>query len=211
MRPGRIFAPEEERAHVATHGIGILFILIAGPMIVYVAPSDLSLKCGLIFYALSFAFVFTASTLYHSAKKEEVRGRLRLLDHIAIYFFIAGSNAPYLLGLVDDSKGVMFFALMCFLVVLGTIYKLSGSQRFSWFSLFFYLLLGWLGLLTVYLVFPKISWEVLLLIITGGILYTIGTYFYKYDDRKWYHTIWHLFVLGGALAHYWAIYLASDV
>jgi len=206
MRPGRAFAPEEEKAHVITHGVGILFILIAGPLLVIDAPQINNLQVGLLIYVLSFLFVFASSTWYHYTRNGPKRDRLRVLDHIAIYYFIAGTNTPFLLGLVDGSRGLLFMALMGLLVLLGTCYKLSGTERFTWFSLFFYLLLGWLGLLTVYLIYPKVGLDVSLLIVAGGVFYTTGTYFYKYDSRRWYHTIWHIFVLCGALAHFWAIW-----
>ena len=188
-----------------THGLGVLFILVAGPILLLHAHENVYLQVGILSYIFSFAAVFAASSWYHATKVGRQRDRLRVLDHIAIYYFIAGTNAPFLLGLVDGTRGLIFMSLMGLLVLLGTFYKLSGTQKFPWFSLFFYLLLGWLGILTVYLIYPKIEVDVILLILAGGVFYSIGTYFYKNDSHKWYHTIWHIFVLCGALAHFWAI------
>ena len=90
--------------------------------------------------------------------------------------------------------------------LLGTIYKLGGIGKWPRFSLFLYLTLGWLGIVTLWICREYISPKVLLLIVVGGLFYTIGTYFYARDFFKWYHTIWHLFVLLAGLAHFWAIW-----
>ncbi len=197
---------DEEQAHAWTHFAGIVFIILAGPLLIWRNNLGMEMNIGLIIYVLSFLGVFLASTLYHYTRNRRFKSRLRRIDHIAIYFFIAGSNTPYLLGLANHSFANFFLAVMWILVGIGTIYKLFEIQMPDWISLLYYLIMGWLGIITILLVANQVEWLTFTLVLTGGILYSIGTYFYHRDFIKWYHTVWHVLVLMAAVTHYAAIY-----
>lgn len=201
-----MYTSEEEYIHVLTHLLGVAFILISG--FVLVSRSDLPkvVEWGLVIYVVTFLAVFLASSLYHSRMMLKHRNQLRKLDHIAIYFFIAGTNTPFLLGFSVSYFSQYFLALMWTLVLLGTAIKWFEWNIPDWLSLVFYLFMGWLGLVTLYLIYTEVSSICIYLIAIGGVLYTIGAYFYRYDYRKWYHSIWHVFVLLAAISHFAAIY-----
>ena len=213
MDPNTVsFSPEEERMHFWTHLLGVLFVLVFGPILIFKGWHSSSLLSGLLVYSITFLGVFVASSLYHREMDLERKKQWRKADHIAIYFFIAGSNTPYLLEYSQGSSGWFFLAGMWSLVFIGLYLKLGFVKVPDWISLIFYLLMGWLGVVTVYLIFDAVMPLTFMLIVAGGILYTIGAYFYSRDINKWFHTIWHVFVLLGALVHFVAIYhqVSSD-
>ncbi len=195
----------EEKAHVATHLLGVIFIICLGRPLINLMDEQTS-KISLWIFLFTFLFVFASSTIYHASRKIEIKRRLKILDHVAIYFFIAGSNTPYLSLISHHDWAPYFLIFMWALVLFGTLYKVLGWDLKSWISLAFYLFMGWLGIVTVILIYPVVTGVTLQLIILGGIFYSIGAYFYHQDHRRWYHTIWHIFVLLGAFTHYTALY-----
>jgi len=200
-----LYEKDEEWLHFVTHFAGVLFILIFGWRLWRIPDLSPGLRVGIAVYLFTFFVVFLASSFYHLSALARHRKLMRKLDHISIYFFIAGSNTPYLLGYGDDS-GFLFLCLMWGLVFFGTVIKWYEIHLPEWISLVFYLFLGWLGLVTVYLILDALIWKSIILVVLGGVLYSIGAYFYKHDTIKWYHGIWHLFVLVAAGAHFLAIY-----
>jgi hemolysin III len=200
------YKADEEHMHFVTHLLGVLFILFFGHYLWNAEDLSLRLQTGLMIYLITFLGVFLASSAYHLHYFKEHKNRLRKIDHSAIYFFIAGSNTPYLLGFTDGRSGLLFLVLMWGLVAFGLLIKWLEVKIPDWISLIYYLFMGWLGVVTMYLIFHEIQTTTLILIIVGGLFYSIGAYFYRYDDIKWYHSIWHLFVLGGAITHFLAIY-----
>jgi hemolysin III len=197
---------DEEHMHFFTHLLGVLFILFFGHYLWNAEDLSPRLQLGLMIYLFTFLGVFLASSAYHLHYLKDHKTQLRKIDHSAIYFFIAGSNTPYLLGFTDGHSGLLFLILMWTLVAFGLIIKWMEVKMPDWISLIYYLFMGWLGIVTMYLIFHEIQLSTLILIIAGGLLYSIGAYFYRYDQIKWYHSIWHLFVLGGAITHFLAIY-----
>lgn len=201
------FEADEEQMHFFTHLLGVLFILFFGHYLWSTDDLTPRLQWGLSIYFITFLGVFLASSAYHLHYFKDHKKHLRKIDHSAIYFFIAGSNTPYLLGFTDDYSGVVFLVLMWMMVIVGLLIKWLEIQLPDWISLLYYLFMGWLGVVTMYLIFHEIQPATLMLVIAGGLLYSIGAYFYRYDHRKWYHSIWHVFVLSAAVTHFFAIYL----
>lgn len=199
------FTHDEERVHTWTHLLGVLFIMIAGPILLSCAPIGSRLFLSLLIYIATFLGVFAASSKYHHSKHDIEKDFYRKIDHIAIYFFIAGSNTPYLLGLSGYKFAWVFLVGMWVLVMIGMIYKWFAMNWPDWISLVYYLLMGWLGVVTVYIIFDQIHSITFALLLLGGILYTIGTFFYRKDFIKWYHSIWHIFVLLAAISHFAAL------
>ncbi len=200
----------EEKVHTWTHMFGVFFILVSAAPLLELGPS-LKARQGLWIFVITFFMVFLASASYHATQNPRLKQHLKVFDHVSIYFFIAGSNTPYLWSVSDHTYAPHFLIAMWSIVVMGTIYKMAGWDHRDWISLMFYLLMGWLGVVTVYLIYPVVIGSTLWLILLGGLFYTAGAYFYHYDDRPWYHSIWHLFVLLGALSHYAAIFVQLRV
>ncbi len=201
------YGRDEEHMHFFTHLAGVVFILFFGRYLWQANDLDGSLQLGLVIYLITFLGVFLASSAYHLHYFRDHKHHLRKLDHSAIYFFIAGSNTPYLLGFTEGPAGLLFLIMMWLLVIAGLWMKWQERPIPDWMSLVYYLFMGWLGIVTMYLIFPRIQTVTLLLIIAGGLLYSIGAFFYRHDRIKWYHSIWHLLVLGAAVTHFMAIYV----
>ncbi len=200
------FSQDEEYVHTWSHLLGVAFIMVAGPILMLSWELSLWMYAGLFIYVLTFLGVFSASALYHHTVEKSKKDHFRKADHIAIYFFIAGSNTPYLLGFSDHGSATLFLALMWLMVLFGLVYKWFSFELPDWVSLLYYLIMGWLGVVTVYLISDHVDGYTFSLLLLGGILYTIGTFFYRRDFIKWYHTIWHILVLLAAITHYAALF-----
>ena len=118
---------------------------------------------------------------------------------------IACSYTPICIAVVGGWLGWTVFGLLWAVVVAGTVYKIIALGRYPRLSLALYLVMGWSVVFIAKPVFERMSLLTMLLIVTEGVLYTVGTYFFAHDSRRHYHAIWHVFVLLGAIAHWSAI------
>ena len=203
---------EEEKANLVSHGIGLLLFLVGIPfLIVYTIKTDVfEYFLGTLIYGVSLIMVYTSSTLYHATFIAKLRKRLRIFDHISIYFLIAGSYSPFILTHIRTTAGWTIFILLWTMAVVGSIVKLMFINRFKLISTMAYIVMGWLALFIIkplYVELPRISFY---WILAGGILYTSGTYFYMNQKLKYNHFIWHLFVLAGSIAHFVAVYYCVE-
>lgn len=194
--------PAEEKGNVYTHFLGVLASIFGGYwLLIRLNTENPRVLLGAILYLSSLLVLFSASTIYHAAAKE-YRSVWQRVDHIAIYFLIAGSYTPVGLTVLFDSSGPVLIAAVWGLAAFGLVYKLFFFERWNWLSLVLYLAMGWLVVLefeSVRLTFSSTALSYLLL---GGFSYTIGVVFYRWYSWKWHHVVWHVFVLGGAFFHY---------
>ena len=204
----RIQSPFEERLNAITHAIGAFFGIVALVLlIVYnTQKSDWSLF-SVIVYGISIIILFTASTFYHAVKGEKRKHYFRIVDHISIYFLIAGTYTPVCLISLEQSLGWTLFFVVWGIAVFGVILKLFFTGRFEIFSTLLYLVMGWL----IVFDFPNLSDTVgdggVLFLFAGGLAYTVGIVFYAIHKIPFNHVIWHLFVLAGAICHFFMIFL----
>ena len=200
----------EERWNAMTHGIGILLGLIG---FYFLWQRNLtSSTTGLfavVVYSCSIILLFTSSTLYHSVHAKKLKYKLRILDHISIYFLIAGTYTPVALITLNEGNGWLIFFLVWGLALGGTILKLFFTGRFEVFSLLLYLIMGWLIVFDIGNLIENTSSTGLMLLFLGGAFYTLGIFFYVTRKIPYNHLIWHFFVLGGAISHW--VYIYSDV
>ena len=198
---------KEELRNTLTHGLGILAALL-GILILFsnVNLTDEGTWLGVILYSISLLLLYSASTFYHSVSNPKPKHKLRILDHISIYFLIAGTYSPIVLTVLKDSYGLLLFYLVWGIAGLGTLLKLFFTGRFEKLSLIFYLIMGWLIALDAVTLVNSISSLALSMLIIGGFFYTIGIYFYVKTYIPYNHVIWHIFVLLGSLSHYLMIY-----
>jgi len=202
----------EERANMISHGAGLLLFLVSIPFLIkYAMDQDVTgYLVGVLLYGISLIMVYTASTLYHSTYQVKARWRLRIFDHISIYFLIAGSYSPFILTHLKTTAGWTIFIILWTMVVIGSVVKLLFVHRFKLISTLAYLVMGWLLLFIIkplYQELPRISFY---WILCGGLLYTIGAFFYLRESIKYNHLIWHLFVLAGSIAHFVAIWYCLE-
>jgi hemolysin III len=197
----------EEQLNTISHAIGAC-LGIAGliVLIIFQNNSEWSLF-SVLFYGISVVILFSASTLYHAAKSERIKHRYRILDHISIYVLIAGTYTPVSLLLLGDSKGWLLFWLVWSIAAFGVFLKLFFTGRFEFLSVALYLIMGWLIVFDYSTLSERIADNGLLLLFAGGLFYTLGIIFYAIEKIPFNHFIWHLFVLGGAICHYFMIFL----
>jgi len=197
---------KEEFWNSLTHFTGIILTLIGVPFLI-TQNSDLTKLelFSLLFFQFGLLFMYTSSTLYHYIQNIRIKKVLRVVDHISIYYLIAGSYAPVCLITLRDHSGIEIFLIIILLMLLGTLFKIFFTGKFEKLSLYLYLLMGWLIVIKIDELINLINFRGLLLVIVSGLLYTIGTYFYSSKTIKYSHSIWHLFVLGGSVTHYFFV------
>ena len=199
---------EEEYWNTGTHALGIL-LGIAGAFLLLSRGSGLDGlgRASLWVYSLSIVLLFSASTIYHAVADPRIKKKLRILDHISIYFLIPGTYTPVALITLRDSSGWSLFWAVWGMAAFGTILKLFFTGRFEIFSLLLYLLMGWLIVIDLETLMEHLDSRGKGLLIAGGAFYTIGILFYAIRKIPFNHMIWHFFVLGGALCHWLLVYL----
>jgi hemolysin III len=199
-----------EMANALTHGIGILFGIASIPVLSAIGADTGNVPgiVGATIYAFCFLMLFSCSTLYHSTRDEYAKRILRTLDHISIYFLIAGTYTPFLLIYMLDAFGITLLSIQWSLVLFGIIFKAFFTGRLKIISTLIYIAMGWLLLVGGNKFFVVLPTPVLVLLIVGGGLYTLGSIFYLNKKIYHHHAIWHLFVLSAAICHYVAVLLA---
>jgi len=199
---------KEEFYNWLTHGIGFaLSVLGFVLMIIYETHGSLKSILSIVLYGGSLVLLYFASTIYHLEKKTTRKNKLRILDHISIYVLIAGTYSPIVLILLSDSLGWELFWTVWGMVAAGTILKLFFTGRFETISLLLYLIMGWLIVFDFQALYNRTDAFGLTLLALGGLFYTVGILFYVRHRVKFFHLVWHIFVLLGSLFHFLFIFL----
>lgn len=198
----------EELWNGLTHFTGVILTVIGIPLLFYfdnklTSQSTLSI----ILFSFGLLLVYSSSSVYHFVINPKLKKKFQILDHISIYYLILGSYAPVCLITLYEYSGINIFITVLILSIIGTMIKLFFTGRFQIFSLLLYLAMGWLIVIDINFLFELLNVEAKLLLIIGGLSYTLGTIFYSLDKIKYFHSIWHLFVLAGSVSHYLMILL----
>ncbi len=199
---------KEEIANMVSHGFGAILFLVLSPLLLVSAKNASSLYYfwGCVVFCASLLMVYVASTLYHSVYNEKLRHRLRIFDHISIYFIISGSYTPFILTYFRDQRGLTILTVLYAMTIIGSILKLYFTHKFQIASTIVYIIMGYLALLIWEPLKTTITPLSFQLIILGGVSYTVGVVFYLWEKLYHNHLIWHIFVLGGSVAHFFAVY-----
>lgn len=201
------FTKQQEQIHASVHGFGILFGLFAIPLLILSAlDKDSYSLLGITVYGICFLMVFTFSTLYHSNTKENRKRLFKKLDRISIYFLIAGTYTPIIKFYMYNSTGVNVLTLLWCLVVVGVLFELYYPDRYRNFSVLFYLFMGLIFLFIPDQFFASMPHNVVMLVVSGIVLYVTGVVFYVWHGWKYHHALWHIFVLVGSICHYLAVW-----
>ncbi len=204
----RVAGPREELANALTHGAGFVASLIGLPILVLAAANrgEREAVIGASVFGAALVALYAASTLYHAVSHPTLKQRFRLLDHSAIYLLIAGTYTPFTLGVLRGRWGWTLFGIVWTMAALGILFKvLFGSGAWSKLSTAMYVAMGWMAILVIKPLIAALDSAGLLLLVAGGLLYTGGVVFYIDRKRTWTHPVWHLFVLGGSICHYFAV------
>ena len=198
----------EEFWNTVTHFAGVLLTIIGIPFLFYFNNEITILsKLSLILFSIGLLLVYISSTLYHYAQNKQIKNKLRVFDHISIFYLILGSYAPVCLITLLESSGLIIFICVLILALTGTLIKIFFFEKSQFISLVLYVLMGWLIILDLNNLFQIISTEDKLLLIASGFSYTLGVVFYYFDRIKYFHSIWHIFVLLGSTFHYLLVLL----
>jgi hemolysin III len=199
---------EEERISWLTHFWGLVFSCVGSVFLIlatlYIGNTTHIISCSI--YATSLILLYAASTYYHACKSMSMKSILKICDHACIYLLIAGTYTPYALGPLRDSGGHIMLTVIWTIAAIGIIFKICAINRFKALSLISYLMMGWLVVFQFHILFQELTWTALVLLISGGLAYTLGTIFYVWDSLPYNHGIWHLFVLAGSLCHYNSVF-----
>jgi hemolysin III len=203
------FSKGEEIANSITHGIGALLSIAA--LVLLIVFSSLY---GTAWHVVSFTlfgvtmvFLYTSSTLLHALPPGRGKDVFEILDHSSIYFFIAGTYTPFLFLAVKGWLGWTLFGIVWGLAIGGTVFKSFFVKKFLMTSTLLYVVMGWLIVFAWKPLVENLQPEGLMLLVIGGILYTLGSIFYIWRGFKFHHALWHLFVIAGSVMHFFAVIL----
>lgn len=204
--PGRFSA---EVVNSITHGIGLILSLAGTVALLSVAASRGNgwYLAACVIYTVTLVSVYAASTGSHLFHHPPVQRRMRMLDQGTIYLLIAGTFTPFALVYLRSGWWWLLIALMWVGALAGFISKVFLGHRLHGVSVWLYVLLGWLPAISYQQVAPQTGNNAMLLMLVGGLCYTLGTIFLVVDWKRFhFHGIWHLCVIAGSTCHYLAIF-----
>lgn len=197
----------EERLNTITHGLGLVLSAAAVTYLVTFAATEGGwlrvLSCGV--YGATLMMMYASSTGLHAARRPGLKRRLQLCDHVSIYLLIAGSYTPFLVILMHGLVGYTLLACVWGLAAVGIAIKLKNADRLGETSPLPCLALGWLIVAAIKPLLAVLPMAGMALLVAGGVSYSIGMLFYCRDDKKYFHAIWHLWVIAGTGCHFAAV------
>ncbi|MFZ7133538.1 MAG: PAQR family membrane homeostasis protein TrhA [Eubacteriales bacterium] len=188
--------------------LGLVFLLVSSIMNyspIYIISS--------IIFSIGLVGLYTASTVYHwKIAPIHTLERLRKIDHMMIYVLIAATYTPICLITLKGVIGYSLLSIVWILALLGIILKMFWFSAPRWLYTSFYLILGWIAVFFIYPMAKTLPLNAILLLVLGGLMYTIGAIIYGTKSNKirlWkfgFHEIFHVFILLGSVFHFFMIY-----
>ena len=218
MSSKKLYTLGEEISNSITHGIGSLLSIAALVIMVVVAAihhNTIGVVTSAIFGA-SLIILYTMSTLYHAISNEKAKKVLKVFDHCTIYLLIAGSYTPFTLVAlrsINSAKAWVIFSIVWAIAVFGIVMYAFFKNRFKVLNIVSYIVMGWVVVIAIpeIIQFFKMNDAMagFYLLLAGGLSYTLGVIFYALQTKnlRYFHTIWHLFVLGGSICHFLSVTL----
>lgn len=197
----------EEVANSISHGLGLSAAVAAFPVLVVAAQQrgDTAGIVGASVFATTMVLLYLASTLFHALPSCRAKRVFQILDHSAIYLLIAGTYTPFTLGVLRGDWGWTLFGLVWGMAVAGTVLKALGGVRYTTLSTWTYLAMGWLVVIAAKTVWTLVPGWGLFWLIAGGVAYTAGAVFFMAERIRYFHFVWHLFVVAGTACHFIAV------
>ena len=206
--PAREQTRAEELANSIGHGIGFVAALVGLPFLVATAArhGDWLNIVGTIVFSASVLLLYFSSAAYHGLRNGRAKRVLRVVEHSAIYLLIAGTYTPFTLGVLRGTWGWTLLGAVWTFAAIGVALKAYNKASHPILSTSLYLLMGWLIVLAAEPLMAGLSTPALLLLIAGGLSYTVGVIFFALDSRLPFgHLVWHAFVMTGTACHYFAV------
>lgn len=198
----------EEILNAVSHGLGI-GLSIAALVILEVLASRTGDPWKIVsfsIYGVSLIILYSVSTIYHTINEVKIKRILQILDHSSIFILIAGSYTPFVLVNMRGPWGWSIFGLIWAIAIFGIILKLTNENMSEKATVLIYLCMGWLIIIPFQKLIETLSIRGIIWLFTGGVLYSLGVVFFFLDRRvKYAHFIFHLFILGGSIAQFFAI------
>ena len=199
----------EELVSAISHGIGAVLAII-GTVFACIRAAELDTVAlvSVILFGSSMTLLYTVSTVYHALAPNGGKKVLRILDHCFVYVLIIGTYAPYCLAGMHNLFGYILYAVNCAIGAVGITLTAIDMKRFSKFSMVCYILMGWIIVIAFRTLWESIATAGIVWLLAGGVIYTVGAVLYGIGKTKKYiHSLWHFFVLGGSVCHFISIYL----
>lgn len=200
----RSYTVQEDRLNVISHALGavisaLLFFFLMGKTqgIVGILANG--------FYGIAVLMMFFVSSTYHASKKVKHRDLLRRFDHAYIFILILATYTPIVFLEIQTREAYILYSVLFVMTVIGVGFKLYFSHRFKRIVTILFVVMGWLSVLLIPTIVASGNLHLMGWLLAGGVIYTVGAIVYIFGQFKYYHFVWHLFVLGGAFAHYIAI------
>lgn len=213
LKTKKYFLPEvsiaEELINAITHGLGAL-LGIGGTVVAIVWAALYGNAYSIVsaaIYGAMLIILYTMSTLYHALTHRGAKYVFRIFDHCSIFLLFAGTYTPYTLVSLNGALGWTIFGIIWGFTVLGVVFNAISIEKFKIFSGITYVVMGWLIIIAIRPMMAVLETPALLLLLAGGIAYTVGFIFYGMKKIPFMHGIWHLFVLTGSVLHYFSILL----
>jgi hemolysin III len=207
-RPHQPQTTGEEIVNSIIHGIGVL-LSVAGLVILVVWAAGSGnvwqmVSCSI--FGGTLVILYLSSTLYHGLPMPRAKQAFKVLDHSAIFLLIAGTYTPFMLLNLRGPWGWSILAIIWALAILGILMKIFYISKFPKISIALYVFMGWLGIVAVKEIFAHLPPLSLTLLVLGGVFYTAGLTFYGWRKMPYHHAVWHIFVIGGSISHYLAVW-----
>lgn len=203
------YTRREEVVNAVTHGIGAVFSIAALVLLIVAASVNGTVWHVVSFtvYGISMLLLYLNSTMVHALKEGKAKDLFEIFDHSSIYLFIAGTYTPFLLVAIRGTLGWTLFGIIWGVALFGVAFKAFFTKKFLFMSTLFYLAMGWLIVLAWGPLVATVPYGGMVLLVAGGLMYTLGTLFYVWRGFPFHHAIWHLFVLAGSVLHFFAIFI----
>ena len=202
-----LYSLGEETANSITHGIGAGLSIAALSVLVTLAClfGDAWRIVSFSIYGLTLVLLYLSSTFYHSFQCPYLKNKFQILDQSAIFLLIAGTYTPFAVVTLRGGWGWTLLGLTWAVGIVGIILRVFFVDRFKPISLAIYIGMGWLGIIAIKPLLSALPAGGMILLGSGGLTYTLGVVFYLWEGIPFNHTIWHLFVLGGSVCHFFSI------
>jgi len=200
----------EEKANVLSHALALLLFIIGIPFLLAKANNFIqsATLLGFFIFSVMIFLGYFSSVRYHLAVDNLDKYQWRRIDHICIYLLIGGSYAGYILRFMNTTEGYWFLALHWLIIALGILKKIWFTGRYEIISVLSYLFLGWMVVFIYDDITASMSALSYQLLWIGGLSYSVGVIFYIWNQLRFNHFIWHLFVFGGTLCHFLSLWFS---
>lgn len=197
----------EEIANSVSHGVGLLLALAAFPVLAFAPPrrGEVSEIVGAMVFGITVLLLYSTSMLFHAFPQSRAKRVFQVLDHSAIYLLIAGTYTPFTLGALRGTWGWTLFGLVWSMAAIGILLKSIGGIRYNTLSTLVYLAMGWLVVIAADPVWTLVPGWGIFWLFAGGIAYTAGAVFFLAERIRYFHFVWHLFVIAGTTCHFIAV------